>query len=400
MSALTNNPRGNIKPDDIVIAVVGITGVGKSTFINLFSDFPVTIGHELEACTAQVAIFPATLPDGTKLWLVDTPGFDDTYRSDTDILREVAGWLAEAYTHKIKLSGIIYLHRIQDARVGGSGMKNLRMFKALCGEDGLGSVVLATTCWSNVTAEEGKKREQQLCENSNMWKKMIDKGSKVFRQDRAAESAYEIIKYLVDKKRPVTLDIQKDLVDKGLSLDGTAAGQEVMADLERQRIEYERRLKELRTEMSEALAQKDRERQEELKEWRSELDQKMLEAQENERNLRANGEELRHQLEEASRRGEEMREHLTMEKERLEQQLREEARIQNDQFLQRLRDQEVSAADQETRMKDLIERQRLENELRMSELRVESEKAQKSAWEAASRPPVIIREKSGICVVM
>jgi dephospho-CoA kinase len=38
------------RPDDIVISVMGITGVGKSTFINYFSDVPVPIGDKLEAC--------------------------------------------------------------------------------------------------------------------------------------------------------------------------------------------------------------------------------------------------------------------------------------------------------------------------------------------------------------
>jgi dephospho-CoA kinase len=37
-------------PSDIVIAVMGMTGVGKSTFINYFSDEPVSVGHTLEAC--------------------------------------------------------------------------------------------------------------------------------------------------------------------------------------------------------------------------------------------------------------------------------------------------------------------------------------------------------------
>jgi hypothetical protein len=59
------------------------------------------------------------------------------------------------YTHanNIKLTGIVYLHRIMDNKVGGSAMKNLRMFRALCGNYGLGSVVLATTHWSKVTPE-------------------------------------------------------------------------------------------------------------------------------------------------------------------------------------------------------------------------------------------------------
>jgi putative ribosome biogenesis GTPase RsgA len=38
------------RSSDTVIAVMGMTGVGKSTFINYFADKPVPIGHTLEAC--------------------------------------------------------------------------------------------------------------------------------------------------------------------------------------------------------------------------------------------------------------------------------------------------------------------------------------------------------------
>ena len=38
------------RSEDIVIAVVGVTGVGKSTFISLFTDEDVGIGKTLESC--------------------------------------------------------------------------------------------------------------------------------------------------------------------------------------------------------------------------------------------------------------------------------------------------------------------------------------------------------------
>jgi len=359
-----------IGPNDIVIAVMGMTGVGKSTFISYFSDESVVIGHTLEACTNKVAILPSTLSDGTKLYLADTPGFDDTYKSDTDILREVAGWLAEAYKNKIKLAGIIYLHRILDVRLGGSAMKNLRMFKALCGDDGLGSVVLATTRWSSVSAEEGATRERQLCENPKMWKVMIEKGSRVFRVKQGEEEASgeEIIQYLIKRKRPVTLDIQKDLVDKGMTLDRTAAGKEVTAEIEKQRLEYERKIADLRTEMKEAMATRDRERQEEIKEFKAELEAKMREARENERKLQADKEELRKQME-------------------------EEGRKQRDQLLEKLRHQERMAAREEARLEGMKAQHKTEQELLRTQfmLQTQRDEAQRLAREL---------EKERECVLM
>ena len=38
------------RAEDIVIAVVGVTGVGKSTFISYFTDEEVGIGKTLESC--------------------------------------------------------------------------------------------------------------------------------------------------------------------------------------------------------------------------------------------------------------------------------------------------------------------------------------------------------------
>jgi hypothetical protein len=40
------------RPDDIIIAVMGVTGVGKSSFISLLAKDPssLVVGHTLEAC--------------------------------------------------------------------------------------------------------------------------------------------------------------------------------------------------------------------------------------------------------------------------------------------------------------------------------------------------------------
>jgi hypothetical protein len=247
--------------------------------------------------TVRVGIHECYLSDNQKLFLVDTPGFDDTYRSDTQVLSEVADWLNRAYTQKILLSGIIYLHRILDVRMGGAAMKNLRMFNKLCGEDSLGSVVLATTFWGNVSKQEGETREAQLKARPDFWKSMIDRGSTVLRQDRGATSAREIVQYLIRKRRPRALDIQKDMVDRHKTLDQTAAGQEVQAELARQRVEYETRMTEIRNEMRQAMALKDREHQDELKKYKAEMDAKLRRVEEDKKLIVSTQRELRDQIE-------------------------------------------------------------------------------------------------------
>jgi hypothetical protein len=131
--------------------------------------------------TSTVTVYPCNLSPNTTVYLVDTPGFDDTHRSDTEVLRDLATWLTESYTANIKLSGIIYLHRISDIRMQGSAKRNLLMFKKLCGDNALKSVILGTTMWDRVSELEGVAREKELISTPDFWGWMVSQGSRVFR---------------------------------------------------------------------------------------------------------------------------------------------------------------------------------------------------------------------------
>ena len=50
----------------------------------------------LESCTAEVKLADKFTLDGRSVTLIDTPGFDDTTRSDSDILEMIAAFLATA----------------------------------------------------------------------------------------------------------------------------------------------------------------------------------------------------------------------------------------------------------------------------------------------------------------
>jgi hypothetical protein len=62
-------------------------------FINVGSGSNLRIGTNLESCTAEVQLSNDFTLDGRRVLLVDTPGFDDTHRSDTDILKLIAAFL-------------------------------------------------------------------------------------------------------------------------------------------------------------------------------------------------------------------------------------------------------------------------------------------------------------------
>ena len=63
-------------------------------FINLVSGSNLDIGKGLRSCTNAVQLAGAFNLDGRRVVLIDTPGFDDTTRSDTDVLKMIAAFLA------------------------------------------------------------------------------------------------------------------------------------------------------------------------------------------------------------------------------------------------------------------------------------------------------------------
>ena len=136
---------------------------------------------DILAGTVTVDVYPCMLNKDVTVYLIDTPGFDDTNRSDNEVLCEIAAWLTRSYTAQIRLSGIIYLHRISDSRMQGSAKRNLLMFKKLCGPDALKQVTLATTMWDRVSEVEGEARERELTSTPDFWGWMVGHGSRVCR---------------------------------------------------------------------------------------------------------------------------------------------------------------------------------------------------------------------------
>ncbi|QYT06119.1 hypothetical protein H0G86_012985 [Trichoderma simmonsii] len=270
-----------LTPDDTVIAVMGITGAGKSTFISYFAP-DAKIGHELQSCTSEIGIYAATIGD-KRCYLIDTPGFDDTNRSDTEVLRQVADWLNRLYKAQIRLTGIVYLHRITDNRMGGTALKNLSIFKKLCGDEGLSCVVLATTMWGFVSREEGERRERDLSTKPEYWAGMVNRGSKVLRLDKGAISALAVMEHIFAQRRRITLDIQQEMAS-GKTLDETSAGQEVQADLAALRKKHKRDLAILRKEMEQEFNKRDARAREDFNQVRADLEKKIqLAAQDGER---------------------------------------------------------------------------------------------------------------------
>ena len=203
------------------------------------------MGHDLKLCTKEVEKFRHSLPGLAygDLVFVDTPGFDDISNSDLEVLKMVDKWLKSTYVicffgssfddiqvncyfvssygRDMKLSGLLYFHRISDNRKAGTPLKNLSMFEELCGKNSLQKVILTTTMWDDVHQETGEAREEEL--RLKYWRPMLQRHSTTNRFSRTRESAFTVIDPLIDTANiQFSALLQQEL--KGSSLQVRALG--------------------------------------------------------------------------------------------------------------------------------------------------------------------------------
>ncbi|KZP32042.1 hypothetical protein FIBSPDRAFT_813055 [Athelia psychrophila] len=208
---------------------MGPTGAGKSTFIEYATQQSgKSIGHSLQSETSAIRAVRTKHPaDQGSIIFVDTPGFDDTNRSDIEILALIAGWFVKVYKEKVALSAILYLHRISDNRMAGSPLKNLQMFASMCGHEAMPHVILGTTMWSETKAETGARRETEL--KTTFWADMIAQGCTVQRFLDSYDSAWEIVGELPTADENIILS--HEIYDDKKNLNETAAGVKLTEEL-------------------------------------------------------------------------------------------------------------------------------------------------------------------------
>ncbi|KAJ3466137.1 hypothetical protein MRS44_006795 [Fusarium solani] len=191
-----------------IILVLGVTGSGKSYFLNKLKSHSVQEGHGLQSETAQCQAVQIFLDDDDhdddhddgegerrrSITVVDTPGFDDTNRPQGEILAEITEFLATQHELGVPLRGVLYLHKITDNKMTGSSLTYLNLLRSLVGEDALGNVVLVTNMWNKLRDEDrgqALRREQELV--NNYWGPMQRKGSYVVQFDGTTDSAFGLI---------------------------------------------------------------------------------------------------------------------------------------------------------------------------------------------------------------
>ncbi|KAF9443385.1 hypothetical protein P691DRAFT_679634 [Macrolepiota fuliginosa MF-IS2] len=243
----------DLQKDDIAIAVMGATGSGKSTFIDLLTSHPSdkNVNAKLKS-TDHMKIELTRVRHsrwGDKIVLVDTPGFDNTAKSDLEILVMISEWLQKTYKGGIKLAGLIYLYRITDQRMIGSSLNNLNMFGRLCGDIAMKQVTLVSTMWENIKPEIGVGREAELKEK--YWRPFIDKGSGIARlETKNSVEAWKIVENVITEKEVVeAVLLQEELGNLHCELNETYAGRALYRDLQNLLADKREQLKILRDQM-------------------------------------------------------------------------------------------------------------------------------------------------------
>jgi len=117
------------------------------------------------------------------------------------------------------------------------------MFRKLCGESTLRNVIILTNMWGEVSEETGKAREQELATKEMFFKPALANGASLRRHDNTPASAYKILRTIIIN-HPLSLQIQRELVDEKKDISETSAGKELNKEWEEQ---MERHRKEMET---------------------------------------------------------------------------------------------------------------------------------------------------------
>ncbi|KAH9829192.1 P-loop containing nucleoside triphosphate hydrolase protein [Rhodofomes roseus] len=252
-----------------IILVMGPTGTGKSTFINSVSGSKMRIGTGLQSETAAVERTEPFQVGSQRVVLVDTPGFDDTMKSDRDVLTVINDYLARLHWEHIKIQGIIYLHRITDNRMGGTALRNFKMFQAMCGHDAMRNAIIVLNMWDQVGKEVREARMAELRDSDIFFKPAVEAGARVLPHDSTPSSAVAILTCLLERK-PVSLQIQVETVDDHMAIAQTAAGMALLGHLGTMENKHVQELIRLRKELESSEDEKERK---ELQEIRMSLEQ-------------------------------------------------------------------------------------------------------------------------------
>lgn len=285
-----------------------------------------------------------------------------------------------------KLSGIIYMHRITDSRMGGIARKNFSMFRKLCGDKTLKNVMLVTNMWGEVDPALGATREVELQTDDLLYKNVLDLGARMRRHENTKESALEIIQEIINN-HPEALRIQTELVLEKKDITQTDACMEIdrrILELERR---HQKEMDEVKETFERAMRERDEDTKKEMEELKQTLEAKMKEVEDKRVRL---SQEYKEEKAMATKMLESLRVNLD---EQIKQ--NQERHVESEQ-IRKARQEEINrmaseyganARKSERKLQDAFEKQqgdlklKIDQETAMSHLQIEVQKAKREASE-------------------
>ncbi|KAI1385242.1 uncharacterized protein F4822DRAFT_338343 [Hypoxylon trugodes] len=202
---------------DIIIAIMGRTGCGKSSFASRLvgEDCVNAIGHNVRS-VQEAHLFQEIecIVKERKILVIDTPDFDDTANEDV-VLERMSKWLQDPYGGNKSLTGIIYMHDIDGPPIECPSMKFIMLLRTITGQNDMNNVVLLTTKWgeSNSSQQKAVEQESRLLQGNSFWNLMKEYGATVMRDHGTKASAESIVLGLLQKARATKAALCRPVID-------------------------------------------------------------------------------------------------------------------------------------------------------------------------------------------
>ena len=217
-----------------IVLVVGVSGAGKTTFINHMAESTLGTEGEGQACT-QAYTYSRNMIKINHKWhnvaFIDTPGFDDPYKPDVAVFTALATWMAQNIRNR-KITAVFYFDSILGSRFPLSSQRNFRMISLFVGMEAIQNVFLVSTHWDLVntgmletwTALRRKRHFERMynltfCTTLPCFAVGVDDDAQY----------HEVIARAIEAQ-PTFLQIQAEM-EKGVELWETEAGVEVVREL-------------------------------------------------------------------------------------------------------------------------------------------------------------------------
>jgi ribosome biogenesis GTPase A len=147
-----------------VFVLLGLTGVGKSSFINgITNTQKCEIGHNAKSCTKNIQMVN-TLLNGINYYIIDTPGFDDSKLDE----EKINSTLQELRNYQ-RIGSILICLKYNDSKLSKSVKKALIGIMDIFPAEDFWEHTLIIRTWSQLS-------EDKLENHKNKYNGMLLKG--------------------------------------------------------------------------------------------------------------------------------------------------------------------------------------------------------------------------------